>query len=75
MAVRRKFKIGILGCGAIGSRIAKSIRGELKNDCRLTGLYDCDRSKMTALAKSLNKRNIIKLKKACYHIFAKTSNS
>ncbi len=31
MIQKKKLKIGIVGCGAIGSRIAKSIKNELKN--------------------------------------------
>ncbi len=56
----KKLKIGILGCGAIGSRIAKSIFRELKDCCQLTGFYDCDASKMQALAKILKKNGLQK---------------
>jgi len=40
MMNQKKFKVGILGCGAIGSRIAKSIQTDLKSFCQLSGLYD-----------------------------------
>ncbi len=53
-------RIGILGCGAIGSRIAKSIRHELKDFCQLSGLYDIDQDKAKRLEKELKLRNIVK---------------
>jgi aspartate dehydrogenase len=55
-----KLKIGILGCGAIGSRIAKSIFWELKDYCHLVGFYDCNPAKMTNLSKALKKTNLKK---------------
>ncbi len=57
---KKKLRIGILGCGAIGSRIAKSIYDELKECCQLTGFYDCAPEKMTALANVLKKNNLKK---------------
>lgn len=53
-------RIGILGCGAIGSRIAKSIRCELKNVCHLSGLYDIEQDKAKQLGKELKLRNVVK---------------
>jgi len=55
-----KIKIGILGCGAIGSGIAKSIFKELKEFCELTALHDTDRQKAIQLEKSLPVDNVIK---------------
>ncbi len=49
-----RVKICVVGCGAIGSRIAKSITKDLKKDCRISGLYDIDRKKVDKLAKSIN---------------------
>jgi len=49
----KKIRIGIIGCGAIGSRIAKSCRQELKNYCRLSGLYDIDHRRARQLACSV----------------------
>lgn len=51
-------RIGILGCGAIGSRLAKSICHELRDVCVLSGLYDVDAQKAADLEKSLHKNNI-----------------
>ncbi|MCB9757832.1 MAG: DUF108 domain-containing protein, partial [Candidatus Omnitrophica bacterium] len=56
----KKLKIGILGCGAIGSRIAKSISRELKDCCQLIGFYDCDPAKMSNLSKTLKKNKLKK---------------
>lgn len=57
---RKRVKIGIVGCGAIGSRIAKSIKDDFKNEALLTGLYDIDFTKADALAYAINLRNIVK---------------
>lgn len=53
-----KVKIGIIGCGAIGSRMAKTIHKEFTKDCRIVGLYDLDPSKIQKLVKSLNLKGI-----------------
>jgi len=47
---KRRVKIGIVGCGAIGSRIAKSIFSDLTALCQLTGLYDIDQKKSKKLS-------------------------
>lgn len=60
MSAKSKLKIGILGCGAIGSRIAKSVCEELSPYCRLSGFYDNDPQKMQSLAKSLQKHSLPK---------------
>ncbi len=61
MIKKRKHKIGIVGCGAIGSRIAKSINNELKNTCILSGLYDIDTQKAQKLAKTLSAKSTVKI--------------
>lgn len=58
--MHKKLKIGILGCGAIGSRIAKSVAQELSHCCQISGFYDIDPAKMNVLAQTLKK---IELKK------------
>ena len=55
-----RLKIGILGCGAIGSRIAKSVTNELKTECQLAGLFDIDRAKLKQLTAELKRTNIAK---------------
>ena len=56
----KKASVGIVGCGAIGSRIAQSCRRELKDCCRLTALYDTDRQKALALARKLGQVKLAK---------------
>ncbi len=53
-------KISILGCGAIGSGIAKAVEQDLKHLCCLTGLYDINKEKITRLEKSLNRDNLVR---------------
>ncbi|MBN1870536.1 MAG: DUF108 domain-containing protein [Candidatus Omnitrophica bacterium] len=53
-------KIGILGCGAIGARVAKSVKEDLTRDCQLTGLYDIDLKKAERISKSLLLDNVVK---------------
>lgn len=55
-----KARIAILGCGAIGSRIARSVHNELKNFCRLTGLHDRTSGKTVALAKEFSNQQLVK---------------
>jgi len=61
---RRKIRVGILGCGAIGSGIAKNIRSELKKNCCLTALFDIEPRKSAELAKKLKLKNISKRSEA-----------
>jgi len=60
MKKHRRVKIGVMGCGAIGSRMAKSITRELKKDCQLAGLYDIQQDKSLRLARQLKKKGIVK---------------
>lgn len=57
---RKNIKVGILGCGAIGSRIAMSIPRGLKSVCRLSALYDCDAKKVKMLAEKLRRPRLKK---------------
>lgn len=59
MIKTKKTKIGIIGCGAIGSRIAKSIKTNLSEFCQLTGLLDIDLQCTQALAKKLTAKTTI----------------
>jgi aspartate dehydrogenase len=47
-------KIGIVGCGAIGSSLAKTILSDFADQTVLIGLYDIDTQKAYALASKLN---------------------
>ena len=60
MARAKKVKIGIVGCGAIGSRMAKSVQAELKGTCRLTAIYDIDKAKALDLSKNMRLKGIVK---------------
>ena len=53
-----RVKICIVGCGAIGSRMAKAITTDFKKNCRLTGLYDIDIKKAERLAKELKIKSV-----------------
>ncbi len=57
---RNKVDIGIIGCGAIGSRIAKSIKKDFKKYCQLTGIYDIDSNKTDQLTQSLLLKKVVK---------------
>lgn len=53
-------RIGILGCGAIGSRIAKSIKTECDARATVTALFDINPSKSENLQKALPHKNVVK---------------
>ena len=57
---RNKVRIGIVGCGAIGSRIAFGIQKDFKKDCQLNGLYDIDQTIAEQLAKKLSLEKVVK---------------
>lgn len=57
---QKKIRIGIVGCGAIGSRIAKSVNKELRGLCELSGVYDCISSKADDLARRFAKKRLAK---------------
>ncbi len=51
---KRRLRIGIAGCGAIGGGIARYISKELKKDCQLTGLYDIQYTRVEKLRRELS---------------------
>jgi aspartate dehydrogenase len=51
-----KLQLGVIGCGAIGSRIALSVMKELKAGFTLSALYDIDQAKAESLARRLKLR-------------------
>lgn len=55
----RRRRIGIVGCGAIGSKIAEAVCSDLKAQALLSALYDLDTAKAYKLARLLKKRNIV----------------
>lgn len=50
----KKLKIGIVGCGAIGSSLAKTVNRDLSQTARLTALYDLDQDKSVILSSRLS---------------------
>jgi aspartate dehydrogenase len=50
MPINKKLKIGLVGCGAIGSSLARYIFSVFANNTRLAALYDLDRQKADKLA-------------------------
>jgi len=51
-----KLKIGIIGCGTIGSKLAKVIDKELKDRAWIAGLCDIDKEKLERLCRSLKSK-------------------
>ncbi len=52
-----KLKIGIIGCGAIGTSLAKTIVTDMAEKACLRGLYDIDTQKAERLSKLITKNN------------------
>ncbi|MBF0503765.1 MAG: DUF108 domain-containing protein [Candidatus Omnitrophica bacterium] len=55
-----KIKVGVLGCGAIGSRIARSIKTECADEAVVSALFDINPSKSLNLYKHIPYKNIVK---------------
>jgi len=53
---KRKLKIGIVGCGAIGSSLARSIVKEFSAQATLVSLFDIDSQKARRLSEALGYR-------------------
>lgn len=53
MKKQKKVRVGFIGCGAIGSRLAKSVRHDLKDSCQITGFYDLIPQRIKKLTSSL----------------------
>lgn len=60
MGTMRSLKLGIVGCGAIGSRIAVSVRKELKNRFLVSALYDIQTGKASDLSSRLGTKSLVK---------------
>ena len=57
--MKKKLKIGIVGCGAIGTSLAKEISRSLKSQADLCGLFDIDFAKCRLLSRLLSpKKNL-----------------
>jgi len=51
-----KLRVGIIGCGTIGSEIARSCQAELRDRIILIGICDLNKERVSALEKKLKKR-------------------
>jgi len=51
----KKIKVGIIGCGTIGSEIAHACQGLLKDKVELAAICDADADKAATLAKALKR--------------------
>ncbi len=61
MSVKKEIiKVGILGCGAIGSRMALSIKDELKGSAVVSAIFDIRVDRAEKLAKNFSRGRIIK---------------
>ena len=57
---KKKIRVGILGCGAIGSRMALSIKDELKSKAVVSAVFDIQEERAKKLAKNFSSARIIK---------------
>jgi len=62
MAVKKKLRVGLVGCGAIGSSLARYILSDFRENARLVGSYDVDRKKTYTLAKTCKNPGLVALK-------------
>ena len=62
MPKQNKLKIGIVGCGAIGSSLAKEIMAHFRDYAILSGLYDIRTDKARLLSEKLTKTNRLSLR-------------
>ncbi len=51
----KRLKVGIIGCGTIGSQIARACQGQLKDKVTLVAICDIDANKALELKRSLKK--------------------
>ncbi len=56
---KTKIRVGILGCGAIGSRIARSIKTECEDLACVTALFDINPAKSASLSKHIPYKNVV----------------
>ncbi|MCK9604038.1 MAG: aspartate dehydrogenase [Candidatus Omnitrophica bacterium] len=54
-------KVGIVGCGAIGTSLAKAVFSDFSSSARLTGLYDTEIEKAQKLADKFNNPELVVL--------------
>ena len=54
----KRLRVGIVGCGAIGSSLAKAVARDLRAQAELVALYDIDCEKTKVLSKLLSSRKL-----------------
>ncbi len=59
MLKKKRLKIGIVGCGAIGSFLARSIQSDFKESAKITGLFDLNLEKAYQLSSLLGEKKIV----------------
>ncbi|MDD5428060.1 MAG: aspartate dehydrogenase [Candidatus Omnitrophica bacterium] len=52
---KTKLRVGVIGCGTIGSQVARACQDRLKNKVELTAICDTDKDKAVNLVKALKK--------------------
>jgi len=57
--MKKLLKIGIVGCGAIGGSLAKTVARDLSAGAQLSALYDLDSQKAQNLALQLSEKKIL----------------
>jgi len=57
----KKLKIGIVGCGAIGSSLAKFVKHDLSKSAELAAIYDVDKNKSALISKKLSVNSLEQL--------------
>jgi aspartate dehydrogenase len=58
----KPLRIGIVGCGAIGTSLSRIIVKDLKKKAQLAALYDIDEHKSRALSKALSKKGKLRVR-------------
>ena len=58
MGMAKLLKIGIVGCGAIGTSLAKRIKSDFRASARLASIFDVDASKSRRLAAVLRDKGL-----------------
>lgn len=53
-----KLKIGIAGCGAIGSEVAKAVAIKIKDMAEIAAVFDIDEKKAKGLSRALGNKNL-----------------
>ncbi len=57
--MRKKMKIGIVGCGAIGTSLAKAIIDDFSGEAELVALYDIEKARSEDLTRRLSKKSVL----------------